>query len=101
MNNSKEEEEDNNRNNEEKEKRLFFIAFTLGKYVDYYSQEYGDGLIDEDVIDSSIESTDGELKHWYKEPVLSDHEMDLLWDCIKRTDERVTELDDKEREKLK
>ncbi len=99
--NSKEEEEKNRINKEGKEKRLFFIAFTLGKYVDHYSSELNDGLIDEDVIENSIEATDGELKHWYKQPELTTHEMNLLWDCIHHADERVSALDDSEREKLK
>lgn len=82
------------------DQRLFFIAATFGKYMQFYAEQ-NRCIVDDEVIHSAVASIQDELIDWYRQKGLSEYEQDLIADYLEMIQERMYTLLPEEAERLK
>lgn len=77
--------------------RLFFIGATFGKYLEHYGS-MNDYFLDIYQLNEQIfPSVDGELTDWFKQPSLTEEEIDYCFDFLFMIKDRIFQIDDKEK----
>lgn len=81
----------------DKEERLFFIAATFGKYMEYYGSR-NEYMFDEEMLNEDVmPSLEGELVDWFKQSPLKREEVDHIIHYMHVINERMFEIDELEK----
>jgi len=84
-----------------KDERLFFIAVSFGKYLEYYGSKNNYMLNIEQIERDVMPAIDDELTEWFKQPPLTDKEINHCIRYLHIVHDRILTVDKKEREKIK
>jgi len=84
-----------------KDERLFFIGAALGKYLEYYGSRNNYTLDEDKLNEDVIPALEGELTDWFKQPPLTEDEINHIIHYMHTIEDRMFEIDKKERERVK
>lgn len=80
--------------------RVTFVLALFGKYMQYYSMK-NQFMVDKDVIQLAILSTNIELQKAFGEHPISDYEQELIIAYLEKIQSKMYEFSDEERKKLR
>jgi|SRR5215216_1671316 len=85
---------------EEDIERITFVVALFSKYMQYYSTK-NDYLVDKIVIQQAVLSTNLELQKTYGQDIITEYEEELIIAYLEKIQEKMFELSEEERKKLR
>ena len=86
---------------EEDVERMAFVMALFGKYMQYYSAK-NNHMVNKDVVRMAIVSTDQELRQGFEDQNgITEFDEEMIISYLERIQERMYELSDEERKKMR